>query len=368
MIKLVMAAMMAATFMSGPAQAANSSHCNILDNGSGINKAELSAFDKCWLDVHRADEDAGIIKEIAWVRLDGTYYSVALSRLRNAGSAEAAAKLFQKIVGAHFIIDVLESKLETLNLQSLNQESRIEVLESIMDAADEVRVEYRDRVVYQDRIEYRDRDVPGPTVYVDREVQVVNPVNTMLQTRLDTANMQLTTVNNEIAMVRTQLQTAMDNAVRVVAQSELNGISNAISDYISGDYSSLAEAIENMTQSELNALTDAQITTINLYAVQNDEDIAIYPDITVPTLSDNQLEREYSGSYTLAERNSIMADIQAAAAETDTAQQLTDIIAVMDEIKAEIKEAYNHGYQDGYSDGYKDGYNDGYKDGVESVS
>jgi len=77
MKKLILTTAVASLF-SFNAFSADSSHCNSLDKGPMSNKTELSAFDKCWLNTHKADKKAGTDGNVFWVKVGDDFVSMPI--------------------------------------------------------------------------------------------------------------------------------------------------------------------------------------------------------------------------------------------------------------------------------------------------
>ena len=88
-----MSALVATTMLTGTAHAADK--CMTVGDIAKMpyenifNKTELTAKDKCWLDVHKADESHGIDGSVFWVKVGGKYYSTHISQLREKSDRTA---------------------------------------------------------------------------------------------------------------------------------------------------------------------------------------------------------------------------------------------------------------------------------------
>ena len=83
----------------------NSAVCNTLDKGVAFNKRSLSAFDKCWINIHKADEDSGTSDGFFWVRVGDKIIDTKITDLVNAGSKPKAIELVKTKVMNQIIIE-----------------------------------------------------------------------------------------------------------------------------------------------------------------------------------------------------------------------------------------------------------------------
>ena len=97
MIRTIILAAIIATF-SFNVNAADSSHCNLLDKGMSVNKQELSDFDKCWLDTHRSEEISGTHLGIFYAKVPNIgYVSFPVGELFKQGRDSGEALFYAKV-------------------------------------------------------------------------------------------------------------------------------------------------------------------------------------------------------------------------------------------------------------------------------
>lgn len=113
MKKLLITTALASVF-SFNVMAADSSHCNSLDKGVQFNKTELSAFDKCWLNTHKADEKSGVSGNVFWMKVGDKFISIPLVELRQAGSKEDRKELIKDTI----IQEVIVERIKTITVEN----------------------------------------------------------------------------------------------------------------------------------------------------------------------------------------------------------------------------------------------------------
>ena len=115
MKKTIFLAAIAAAFVSN-AQAADKTFgqtCGHLDNSARFNPTELSAFQECWLDYHKADEAAGTLGSIFWARAGDDFVSMPVKVLHEARSKAAAKEIVvQKIIEEVVVERIVEVTVE----------------------------------------------------------------------------------------------------------------------------------------------------------------------------------------------------------------------------------------------------------------
>ena len=146
-------------------------HCKTLDGygESRFNPTELSEYQECWLDVYKADESAGTLGSILWVKVDGEYLSMPVKKIHKAGSAEKAKQMIVDMV----IVEMLKEQLEMERQTILTLQAELDVLRPLAAR------------------------LPILQADVDR-----------LEIALAAANGQIATLNVDIASVRADLATA----------------------------------------------------------------------------------------------------------------------------------------------------------------
>ena len=91
MFKYTLLGAVALSAVSFNAHAADSSEaCGAFDNSLRFNPTELSEFQECWLDFHYTEKTAGTLGSIFWAKVNGQFVSIPVSKLQQAGSADAA--------------------------------------------------------------------------------------------------------------------------------------------------------------------------------------------------------------------------------------------------------------------------------------
>lgn len=79
--------------------------CSDIPNPSRFMPESLSAYQECWLDTHKADETAGVVGGLTWVRLgDGSYFSTQLNPIIKASNGDKAKAV--EIVTEYIIQEV----------------------------------------------------------------------------------------------------------------------------------------------------------------------------------------------------------------------------------------------------------------------
>ena len=186
-MKRVVSAIAAAAFafsVMSPALAAFNPH-TIEDSSSRDNIYRL-------IEKKMADgETSGVIGAFAWASVNGQIYSLNTNELRKGGSREAAVEIFRQHIQEQIGLDI-ELKIEDLQeaqnlfdkVRSAQPDLHIDVVKAIVEAqfpnvvfyetvtekVVEILVEGPERVI-EVEVE-RIVEVPGETVYVDREVIV----------------------------------------------------------------------------------------------------------------------------------------------------------------------------------------------------
>ena len=334
MKKFVFAAAMAATILSTGAQAESfSESCGHLDNPTRFNPTELSEYQECWLDFHKADEAAGVLGSIFYARAGDEFVSMPVSELRNAGSAEAAKAL------------VVERVTEVIR--------------------DRVVIEYRDRIVerIEIQIEYnneeRDRLLRALNSGQDglSMADAIDRIQTLLtdQTALLDARDELSGITTwatfervfNIHFTQNNLSAVLDDAI-----ADARAAVTLITAENAPDHTFAGAAFSNATASE----------TLN----GEEYDVFDRDGILLRTFTDSSAARAFSLGH---EGSSVVGrslDTWSASVNGSTitfADSLFEATLVAQAVEA----AYNVGYDDGYDEGYADGYADGFEDGVNSV-
>jgi len=71
--------------------------CDHLSQANRINPTELSDYQKCWLDEHRADKPNGVLGSLFYVKIDGDYVSVPVKELVKRGEDKSVDYITLKI-------------------------------------------------------------------------------------------------------------------------------------------------------------------------------------------------------------------------------------------------------------------------------
>lgn len=121
----------------------------------GFNHADFSQYGYCILDTVRADEVTGVDFNRAWVRIDGTIYSVSINELVRQGSKERAIAYFKKRIGYELAKDSAINKYleeQFKKLEEQGQELTPEIMKEIennipsLEEQIEMAVEYQNEV------------------------------------------------------------------------------------------------------------------------------------------------------------------------------------------------------------------------------
>ena len=71
--------------------------CSHLSQASRINPTELSDYQKCWLDEHRADKPNGVLGSLFYVKVNGDYISMPVKELVKRGEDKSVDYVTLKV-------------------------------------------------------------------------------------------------------------------------------------------------------------------------------------------------------------------------------------------------------------------------------
>ena len=408
-------------FVMSTARAANSSHCNGLDNGSGINKTSLSAYDMCWLDTHRTDVSAGVIKDIAWLRLNDKYYDVALRTLRGLSQSafqDAIVERFNAQVTEDFNADLLNGiermeqavdTTEKLIETGMDPEAVEDIIEGMYDEFD-LTLAFNDGYLVGFSIGFTSGHALGVQSEYSRLVPfledaqaTVNELNNQIEdlngligdyndanNNIDALADMLAGRGHDIAygaridQYYSSVQSAVEaELTKLEAQSNefLSFVNLALEEYgyqvddvysledvineIENDLIEEAElTIAHARETALDAFESSLPTTNNGYAI----------DLLEQTLELHESLGDHTVNYSVLSYEGVVFGVfdpgnNEYVLEAIRSTELGDIEDYVRNVIEEVaEEQYRNGYRDGYNDGYDEGYRDGFIDGVNSVT
>ena len=346
-------------------------HCKTLDGygESRFNPTELSEYQECWLDVYKADETAGTLGSIFWVKVDGEYLSMPVKKIHKAGSAAKAKEIIikevTKVVIEERLVEVFVEDLTRIN----ELQAQIDGLNTTIATLREENNTYAQAIILL--AEQRDN----------------------LQARIDNMFTQADLDRAEqLAFERGLARSDVINAVRL-----RTGVSEAFNtEFNELGVSGLGSMIRRdadfraaYTDLATNGFHVSRVRAVVAAAI--DVAIAQIPS-TVPTLSHTLNggtiitygeARARSGGNYVADRDDTIAanseDINNVSRVTNgqsvqfllNGGNVAGLWAVTEAnlviIEQAIEVAYDSGYSDGYNDGYEDGYQDGFRDGFDAA-
>ncbi len=293
-------------------ESGNSHVCNTLDGKHGsFNPTNLTDFAKCWIDVHKSDKLGGVDFGQAWAKINGTYYSVPLSVLKQAGSAAAAKEMFRDSIVAE-ISDVQAAAIQSAAAEAITDtQSQIETIKEITKVV-EVLVEVEVPVeVIVERVK---------TIYVDRIETIEVPVEVIVERVITNTVDNLT-------------QALINGNAHATAINALDGL-DAINDYIADNLGYNTVGIMNLTD-KATATTDV-VNNFTEVSTGNNWDVSTSLNVRLGGIASGQVP-------------------------------LNAIDVVIGQIQSDIESAISAAYDSGFADGYEAGYKDGFTDGVNSV-
>ena len=272
-MKKIIAALVASVMMVGftaPTFAAINP-TNIDESSSKVN-----IYKKVWKQVNEKDIHAGVVGFFAWVHIDGTIYSVALSQLRKHGDP---SKAFADIVGVQVAADQAANLVGALeNVVDSNSQKIVEIreVERIVTVLVEVmgpeRIVEIERIVTE-RVEVEVEvirevirtvtntvtvEVPGPTITIDNtdnsRIAELEEANTELRNFIGTWNPEGEDLDNR------QFLNSFSEVYQGVAMTY--GFDAIPEDSFRGLTGSLAVAVSNLHHALMDI--DQQLDTIKM--------------------------------------------------------------------------------------------------------
>lgn len=329
------AAIVAAT-ISFNASAADSSHCNSLDHGPQFNKTELSEFDKCWINTHKADKKSGVDGNVLWIKVGDDFVSMPTKILRDSGSKEKAKAAVQAQVVTEVVTNTI---IEQVNILTEDQQNALSFLGDyvIGDGIDlhvQNYLDARNPSISLHDVIVNAADAFRNATNVDGKIQVLAAYASSLNELIEGLPSNAEIVEAARLAVD-QSQSAIDgriNAEKVLYNLGFTSVTNYDPSVIQGTNFSQASG------SGVNIWRDSRTGFYHLWDPNNP-----FIDPTGRPLS------HFLGNSI---NNAVVVAIETAIESAYDAGYL---------------EGYNDGYEDGYNDGYADGYADGFQDGVASV-
>ena len=378
MKKTILGILAATTILATNVSVMNSAHaagsCSGLDHGPQFNKTELSAFDKCWLNTHRADKLSGVDGNVFWMKVDGKFISMPAKDLYQSGSKQAAkkmvtTKIVEKIVEVESgtVIDALRIQIEDLSLAEIDGIRRIGELTTQLAAKTQELIAANARV---STLTAQKFVTNGTIARLNREVSNLNTQITNLSGELATiraANATLTQEKTDleatIATFRTRNGTLADRVTTLQAevQAFVTRADNAMDALV--NIRNLKINVRGWTHSADTARNNYTNPTPTTNEVANGQTVD-----NVSNISDNRgANRNYS-VYIDNDPTDIVRGFGSSILSrvADLAENVYDR-GFTDGYSEGFDEGYNQGYSDGYDDGYATGYADGFEDGVNSV-
>jgi len=356
MIKTIIAATVAST-ISFSSFAADSSHCNSLDHGPQFNKTELSAFDKCWINTHKADENSGVDGNIFWVKVGDDIVSMPVKKLAESGSKNKIKEtiktmIVEKIIEVESgsVIDALKATIEDLELaeadglvriaQLMGDITRIESQLSTITANNSYNIGTINDML-------NDFNIPSQLTKEAMRTEMI-ALSGRLRTDITTLGQQVATLRSDKATVEATLADVRSD---LAASRAANlGFAQRLATLTRNH--NRAYGIAEQIDSELAAGTLEQYAALNPTTLDN-YDIS---GRSATTGVDN-VSNVYSTNGQYAFRIGNTEFISEPGRWNTILNRASDL----------VEKAYDEGYQDGYEAGYNDGYADGFRDGVNST-
>ena len=369
-MRTIILGLMGATMLGSVAQAA----CNDIPNPTRFNPTELSAYQECWLDTYKAEETAGIIGSLAWVRLNDEYFSAPISLIRKMKGSDYADKFFAAIEDD--LIEVAEKETQE---RIIEIETIIEYVDKIVE--DTTRISELEAEVASLEVLNATLTTANTTLsqmIADKEAEITAIWSGVQATQAHmsatygedweydsiTNNQQLQSWIVEIAnMHASDLATAQTIATQATimlsTEQEAHEALKAkvvkakaqSTDVVAFTNTSINNVMPNLGEDwyDFSPATNSTFqTTLDTFA--NGQDI-----VDVTAFGSTLTFVDVDGTWMEAnDRNDIIGDI-------DVISQFRDL---NDTITNAIKAQVNAAYDDGYADGYADGYDDGYAQGV----
>jgi len=346
--------------------AADSSHCNVLDHGPQFNKTELSAFDKCWINTHRADKKSGVSGNVFWVKVGDDFISMPTKKLYQSGSKQAAKEMIKERI----IERVVEVESGTI-IDSL----RTQVEDLAQAEADGLR---------------RIAELSAELITKNSRISQLTAEGFLKNSTITGLRRDVTRLNGEIAAIGQNLATA--NQLKADAEAALTAAQADLATARANNFG-FAQRLAALTRNYNRAVgisnrirTEVTAGTLATYAALNPTTLNSYnatvPSKTAPTGDatgndgSNVFAANHEGSLGSKSGYAVLAD-GTRLVNPHTVQTTAEAITLLAETVYDhafdkgylegFDEGYEQGYSDGYSDGYDAGYADGFADGVAST-
>ena len=360
-MKLTIAAAVIGSVISFNAMAADSSHCNVLDKGPQFNPTQLSEFDKCWINTHKADELSGVDGNVFWMKVGDDFISFPVKDLVNAGS-KSSAKVLVKDRFVEKIIEVESGKIiNALKADVAALESVRDMLYSNLGAKD------IDIAAHLATIDGLNVDISTHLATIDGQVSQIAGLSSTIST-----------LNAGIADVRAAIEAGGLGTANTFAGAvqRINDIVGTLEATRASNTALAVEVLEfrsNIRSAErkaanVNGYTDAQLFQYQSRGSNYDDDAYNSEAVTTFTDADNVsgATQTTTGGFYEGYTHNISFTVNDV---THTVSSMIDSYDAWDKaIEKAFDEGYAQGFDDGYDAGYADGYRDGFSDGVDSAS
>ena len=357
-MKAIILGTLAATMITGVAKAA----CNDIPNPTRFNPQELSAYQECWLDEHKAEETAGILGSLAWVRLNDEYFSAPISQIRKMRGSDYAEKFIAAIEPELITEIVRENEKRIVEVRTeieyievfIEDLERIKELEMQIDELKEINANLKEsNSSLNDMIESLEADL----VYVKNQVQTQNATIQAKNQFIAELNVQINNLTNTLSRRDAyigELNATIANLRNKVSRrdsyiGQLNAQITSLTT-TNAQRQMMIDAQSNMIVSQSAQITDLTTQIANANNVSNETTWT--GSLTIPTPSaDSLLGSSSSDSWAVFDY-------------VENAVDDGDWYGVLDTM---LEDAFAENYDRGYADGYSDGYEDGYEAGVDAV-
>ena len=356
MKKFVIAAALAATFLSTGAQAESfADACGHIDNPTRFNPVELSEFQECWIDFHKADEAAGMIGSIFWARAGDGFVSMPVAELREAGSKDAAKAVVLDAIVDTAAIDALEGMLESVKAR------RDQLIADLATAEGDLAAKIEELSTANATIEALRNSVDSASTseisvtrdgdsvsvaFADRNAIVTENDATVAQNARNELGLRSVTYNEARGRVIVTLNDGRQWSDRPVVDAVLDaGRRGASLSFMTGTFGfttgqQYADFISGNSDS-YDAASPGHDEMYDARDIRNDFGFT-HTYVYAPNIGSGR-----NGFVSLG-------------------VQLSQ--ANIGDLNSALNTAFDQGYDSGYDEGYADGYRDGFHDGVASVN
>jgi len=361
--------------------AADSSHCNVLDHGPEFNKTELSAFDKCWINTHRADKKSGISGNVFWIKVGDDFVSMPAKKLYQSGSKQAAKEMVKEKIIERIVEVEITKEIEVI------RERTVEV-ERELTTAQQQAITYVGNFLSNptgNKATIRSFLATGNTnsehgnfSFYDSQSRLVNAAEAW--DSAVTAHGHLQVLTSVVEELTTQL-----NGIAALSAAHTR-VANDISNLTATDAYTIERNGRTFTFPAKTKLQNIQsyVAGLNKGLTAGDNYNATVPTSNNVGVTENANGNDgtnifganHTGSFPSKSAYAVLTDgtrlenpytvRTTAGAITLLAETVYDYAFDKGYLEG-FEEGYNQGYSDGYSDGYNEGYADGFADGVAST-